>query len=320
MRRAVVALVAGLLVVCGAAVGAIGAVSRATLRNRAEARADAKRQLASVSLPPGAREVAGDRSDHGTLGSCGLACNINYNAQIDDHRFWRVPDAPKSVVSWVRSHPPEGGHLRSSGRYLTAIGKPPDQYVLFDFPPDHGRVFGRSLEVDIASAQGGGSALRVDSAAIWLVTRPRWDTIPGSVRLVTARVYFGAAWSRPVTLTSTRQLALMEYLIDGARVRQPGPPAAVPGPVWGESAPSGISRPAGRTRAGARGGVLHLSAIHVADRWRTRWALILFAIQPVERVAEGRGRGPVRRKQARSEDERRHRAGRASARVAEGPR
>ena len=223
MRRVVVGLVAGLSVVFGVAGGAMGAVTGATMRNRAEARGDAKRQLASVLLPSGARRVAGDQSVHRTLGSCDLACNINYGDQFDEHGFWRVPEAPQSVQSWVRAHPPAGGHLRSSGEYPAGIGKPPYLYVLFAFPSDRGRVFGRVLEVDIAGAEGGGSAVRVDSAAIWVVTRPRWDKIPSAAGVVTARVEFGGAWSQPVTLGSTRRLALIVFLINSAHVRQPGP-------------------------------------------------------------------------------------------------
>jgi hypothetical protein len=229
MRRAVVGL-GGLLIVFGVAVGAMGAVSRATMRNRAEARVDAKRQLASVLLPSGAREVGGDPSVHRTLGGCDLACNffLDDTALVDEYRFWRVPEAPKELESWVRAHPPTGGRFRSSGEWPTGLRKPPYLYVLFGFPPESGHVFGRSLEVKIANAKGGGSAVRVDGAAIWRVTRPRWDKIPHSVRVLTARVEYGDALSRPVTLSPTRQRAVILSVINSARVRQPAPLPSCP--------------------------------------------------------------------------------------------
>jgi hypothetical protein len=224
MQRGVVGVVVGLAALLFVAASAQAAVSGSTKRNHAEARADAKRQLASFSVPPGSNRVSQDPSAGHTLSPCPPVCDGG-EAVVDDSRFWRVPGDPQSVASWVRSHVPAGARVRSSG---PEVGYPGTYQVWFSFDAAPGRVVGRLVIVEVAPAKGGGSVLRADSQAKWIVTRPRWDHIPKSARVVTVTFLLEGHPSRPVTFTSRQKLRPIVRSIDQAQVRQPEPAPPCP--------------------------------------------------------------------------------------------
>jgi hypothetical protein len=229
-RLGVARVAVGLLVFSLVAGGAAGALSRGSRANRSAAKADAARQLGAISLPAGAREVGSDPSASSTLGGRSGVVRTAFHNVIDDHRFWRVPGDPVSVESWVKAHAPAGSHLRSTGEVDEV---PAVRYVWFTFPSASARVLERSLAVEVTSARGGGTAVRADGVAVWLLTRPKWDLVPRSVRVVTAT--FGipgvpGARSRSVTFSVPHIVGRVVRLINRAVVIQPafrGCPKAV---------------------------------------------------------------------------------------------
>ena len=125
----------------------------------ARARADVTRQLRYVRLPHGARKVSTDPSYHG-LHLEGKFCLPKYTAWR--HEFWRVPRTPESVSTWLQKHPP----LHNLGYDLT--GMPDGKETVWDMTvpfKSHKRVLGQTIDIQLGYAQGGGTAVRVDSEA-----------------------------------------------------------------------------------------------------------------------------------------------------------
>lgn len=215
----------------GFAVGALApgqaaaAVTPGTHRNQVHARADAAAQLAALSLPPGASRVRSDPSVGSTLDGYGWPGPERSPATIDDHQYWRVPGDPQDVEAWVRGHAPSGSQVRSSG---LGPGQPSIYYVCFKFPTDAGHVDRRTLIVEVTSARGGGSAVRADAAATWVLEKPRWEHVPASAHVVTAWLSLGGSSSRTVTFTSREQVARIKRVIDHEGVKQPEFPPPCP--------------------------------------------------------------------------------------------
>lgn len=89
------------------------------------------------------------------------------------------------MISWVRTHPPEGSHVTSSGQARTRSGGPV-MYLTFGFAAHRRHVFQRCLGVAVKRrASGGGSAVGAVSEATWVLTRPHWDFVPRRARVVT---------------------------------------------------------------------------------------------------------------------------------------
>jgi hypothetical protein len=152
MRRSL--LLAGVLAL------ALATAAEATTQfgRRAKAKADAVAELAAALLQHGATKVQGDQSDGQVLRRPSQGCIRKY--VMDDHAFWRVPGAPSSVRRWIRKHPPR--HVKT---ILIAQG-PSYSFVAFTYSDQQG-VTNRVLQLTVAAAKGGGSAVRADGLAAW---------------------------------------------------------------------------------------------------------------------------------------------------------
>ena len=227
-----------LAVVLASAFGCSGlADARGVAVYRAEAKADAARQLSQLSLPAGTQRVSGDPSASSSLGRRPNyhvgGVGARYVAQrpyvVDDHRFSRMSEDPASVASWVRAHPPRGSvgkwFRRSDGASLYTIG--------FGFPGDPGRVVQRALVIQVTAARAGGSAIRADAMAEWLPVRPGWDQVPKRARVLTATLVIDRAGkprtSRTATFTTLATVRPIVHVIDHARAVAPViPPPCAP--------------------------------------------------------------------------------------------
>lgn len=154
MRRSL--LLAGVLALALAA--AAQATTQFGRRAKSKARADAATELAAALLPHGARKVRGDQSVGHVLRGPSLPCIPKY--VVDDHGFWRVPGDPSSVRQWIRKHPPP--HVKT---ILTVKGAS-YSFVAFMYGNQHA-VTNRILQLTVAAAKGGGSAVRGDGVAAW---------------------------------------------------------------------------------------------------------------------------------------------------------
>ena len=95
-------------------------------------------------------------------------------------------------------------------------------YGAFGFESSAG-VDDRTLAVEVTSAVGGGSAVRADAQAVWVLARPAWERVPSDARSVTITATRGpGVSSTPVTLTAPVKLRAIARLLDGLPVFQPG--------------------------------------------------------------------------------------------------
>lgn len=149
------------------------------------ARAAAEGLFCRLKLPAGAKRVQGDPSLSGRLGHA--LATPSYSKLVDVHRFWRVPGSPCKVMGWIERHPAAGAGVsftaggnhphepcRPSSMAEREAQVPPSSNVPlppalpsiwgvgFSFPEPQ-RFLSYSLEVELAAAQGGGTAMRADA-------------------------------------------------------------------------------------------------------------------------------------------------------------
>jgi hypothetical protein len=191
--------------------------------NPRSARAVANRILATLRLPPGARESPSDPS------GSKLAKPGTYPATpdlVDLHQFWRVPGDLQSVFDWIESHPPPG----SAGQEGAATGNSGgivSQYVGYSFlTPRWGGAPAETLLFTGVPARGGGSVVRVDAQVVWLLKRPASERIPGGVRAITVteRRSTGSP-SGPWTVTDGARVQDAVAIVNRLPAAQPGPAA-----------------------------------------------------------------------------------------------
>jgi hypothetical protein len=144
--------------------------------NRAAARLAAMRLLADVWLPTGATQVSGDPGASGWLrysvGGAPATPDL-----FDFHRFWRLAGDPQTVIGWIEAHRPRGAKIFTIGT-AGQYGKTVMWSVTFAFPVVPGRIAEEGLGVGVTAARGGGTALRADGVAVWLIPRPAGEVVP----------------------------------------------------------------------------------------------------------------------------------------------
>jgi hypothetical protein len=185
------------------------------------ARAFALRQLSAVRLPPGARSVAADPAVGGVLASPQSRPGVG--RLIDQHRFWRVTGTPAALIGWLRRHAPAGTRLSSWGSGA-------DRGVTFVWTRGYSfrilpaAVYEAELDFAIAVANGGGTAVRVDSFAAGLVPRPAWERVPAAVTSVaiTVRPFDGGRVYPVATVSAPAEVERLVRAFNGFRIVQPG--------------------------------------------------------------------------------------------------
>lgn len=182
-RRAVATIV--LTVLLGALVLTAPAPARALSPqmkiNRRAAVHQANLRLRQVRFPPGSRQV---REPPGAIGNLlGTApYTFGGNRNVERHDFWVTPLAPKALLRWVAHHRPLGSHSGSSS------SGPSPASISHEWEwPERGRVWGSDVIVS-AVAYRGGSAVRLDADAVWLLPRPRREHISASARVIDLRI------------------------------------------------------------------------------------------------------------------------------------
>jgi hypothetical protein len=225
-RRGVACGVWGLLALLVVAGSAAAELSQASKANRSEARSDAAKQLAEVSLPPGATALQSERATT-LLEHASFDCRAGafggftpYLNVIRGRRYWQVPQHPVSVEEWVREHAPQGSSLADSGSNPTRSGGT-IWFLTYGFGPDQGHIGQRCLTVVIKGrANGAGSAVAAESQATWELTRPKWDYVPSRARLIIVTHTVNGR-SKQVTLRDPRRVAKFVQGLNRARASQP---------------------------------------------------------------------------------------------------
>jgi hypothetical protein len=169
--------------------------SRGIAVNRRAANVEARRLLADVALPSGARPLKHEpRGRHSSLGAPWEGAI--FAAEVDRHGFWKTSASPSAVVASFESHPPAGaklGQAASSGGFAAAT---------FEMGTSRRFVFGpEQLMVSAVVLPDGLTGVRADAVVRYLAPRTRAERVPAAARLVQiTKANFGEKpfWSRVV--------------------------------------------------------------------------------------------------------------------------
>jgi hypothetical protein len=151
-------------------------------RNRLAAVHQAGLRLRQVRFPAGSHRVKAPPAAIGNLLS-GPPYTFGGNRNVERHGFWIVPSlGPKALLRWVGHHRPPGSH---SGDSSSGTGPSPISHE-WEWP-ETGRVWGSDVTVSPVAYRGG-SVVRLDSDAVWLLPRSRREHIPTTVRIVDLKI------------------------------------------------------------------------------------------------------------------------------------
>jgi len=147
----------------------------ATPRQRAAA--DAAAILASFVTPPGARRLpAAPALDGGVLKT---ASDFPVStALVDDTSWWLAPGQPQALLTWEKARLP-----RQFAPGDATFGQTMSD--TFSLPPVSGVLNSRDLVVEVVSAAGGQTAIRVDAQVTWQPPRSSAERVPSAARVVT---------------------------------------------------------------------------------------------------------------------------------------
>ena len=147
----------------------------ATPRQRAVS--DAAAILASFVAPPGARRLsAAPALDGGVLKNAS-----DYpvsTALVDDTSWWLTAGQPQAVLAWEKGRLPRQFAAGDStfGQTLSDT---------FSLPPVPGVLNTRDLVVEVVSAGGGKTAIRVDAQVTWQPPKSASESVPSAASVVT---------------------------------------------------------------------------------------------------------------------------------------
>lgn len=209
MSRAGKVLV-GVLFAAMLALGAGLAVAATTAGNRRAARADARVLVARLRLPRGAVRVR-----RRTGGSFPLYAD---QAHALAHASWRVPGRPGTVIAYIRSHPPAGAKLFSTGWSGSSRARARELTLGYQWPPRRGVLGERLLNVIVTAQRGGASSVLAVAQSDWVVVRSASERVPASARIVQITT---SSPRRTVTLTAAPRVRRLIALVDSLPIAQP---------------------------------------------------------------------------------------------------
>jgi hypothetical protein len=192
-----------------AAARAVTATS-GTPRQRAEK--DAAAILASFAVPLGGHRLAAAPSLPGGVLKTPISF-LGANWEVHLTAFWEAPGSPQAVLAWEQAHLPRRFTLGD------ADFGPPAWDRGFELAPE-GVLVDRELDVEVASAGGGRTGIRVDAWVAWQPPRPASGLIPPTATTVTiAELHPGSPAAKgrpaPVTITDPGAVRKLAALIDG---------------------------------------------------------------------------------------------------------
>ena len=202
------------------AVSAVAASESAA--NQDAAHANAVVLLGEVSLPMGATESSSEPAgDEGLLAGAGGPDTPNV---VETHAWWTVPGSRAEVMAYVRSHPPNGSALISSGSG-SSRGSTTFESVTFAWPAVAGVLSTRWLVLTATQLPHGSTGLRVDAQVVWVTPRPASEWIPAGARhlsvSVTSSLKGNLAPQRPFSVASAQRIERVVALLNSLPAAQP---------------------------------------------------------------------------------------------------
>lgn len=185
--------------------------SAATPRQRAVA--DAAAILASFVVPPGARRLPKAPDVAGGVLRSASDFPVS-TALVDDASWWLAPGQPEAVLAWEKAHLPR--------RFVpgdSSFGIPGESHT-FSLPPVPGVLNTRDLVVEVVSAGGGQTAIRVDAQVTWQPPRASGEQVPSAARVVMitqlpSLLPRSKRPPAPVTITDAAVVRRLAALVDG---------------------------------------------------------------------------------------------------------
>lgn len=184
--------------------------------SRQQAAAAAAGLLAAFVPPPGAHRLTGPPNLPGGLEQHPQSVLVS-NSMVDEPAFWVAPGKPDSLLSWEQA--------RLTGKRFTLgdadIG-PPSWDREFDLPATK-VLTDRELIVEVVSEGNGQTAIRLDADIAWQPSRPSYDVVPGTARVVTISEQAGGRPHAkrppaPVTITDPAVVGRLAALVNGLPV------------------------------------------------------------------------------------------------------
>lgn len=170
---------------------------RTTDANRVSAVRLAKRMLAEVVLPAGARQIAKvPKSTAGMLDHPMEAFLIV--SQVDRSKFWVTNSSPQAVMNSIKTHLP--GPAKQQGSAFSGS----EQEVTYSVPTVDPKVLGARQFVFEAVTSGVGTVVRADAEIRYIAPHPLSERIPAGARILDITV--GSNLARPLmSLTVTKR-------------------------------------------------------------------------------------------------------------------
>jgi hypothetical protein len=187
---------------------------------------DAAAILRAFVVPPGALRL---QQAPDALKAPAVAFYAN---TVDDVSFWREPGQPQAVLAWEQARLPHRFTLDSSA-FPT-----PSSAVMFGLAPVPGLLDFRELDVQVAGAGDGQTAIRVDAQVTWQPPRPASEWVPAAARVVTITQLrdWGPnppAPPAPVTITAISVVRRLAALVDSLQLSEPPPGLMCPASAGG---------------------------------------------------------------------------------------
>jgi hypothetical protein len=192
-----------------------------TASNEAAAQSEAAAMLASLSLPPGATQSATEPAGDGGALATPVAGSLDPN-YVDDSGWWTVPEPPAAVLAYLNSNPPAGATV-SGGGASSGGGRPTETFVGFRWPTTGDAVNSSEMSVGVVALPDGSTALRADTAVVWVMTRPTSEVVPAGAQQLNVSVAGNGSTQKPLTVTSPAQIAAVVSLLNALPAAQPGP-------------------------------------------------------------------------------------------------
>jgi hypothetical protein len=194
-------------------------------KQRAEA--DAAAILAGFVVPPGARKLPGPPPGQANelRDITGSSASPNW---IDKTGFWQVKGDPQQVLAWTASHV---GRSHTTGGLTTNLpvsGRPETVWERdYALPPVPAVEDTRELTVEVADADNGQTAIRVDAQVTWLPARQASEMVPAAATAITLSVIPNGNLHKkppqPVTITSPAAVHRITAMVNSLPVFPPGP-------------------------------------------------------------------------------------------------
>lgn len=207
------------LAICVAVLCVTGVAFADEAGNQDAAKRDAAESLGLLQLPDGAVRVDENPARDPQYLDTPHSSSPNV---VEQSEFWRVPGDPWDVFSWLKKHPPAGTYVGGTGGGGNRDGMQVWN-VSFARAGIREVMDSRELSVTLAKATGGGTAVRADGVAIWIVPRPASEQVPTGA--TTVQVSVRGMQAKPVTrfsVSDPARIATVTRLLNRLPLVQPG--------------------------------------------------------------------------------------------------